>query len=100
MPVVVLGRTYTIHDDILNSNLPSILREQGALAIPVDAFPVRDDAPNHGLEFLSAAARRSVPAATDPDGEPRRRTDSTTSPRRSRRITARRSRLPPGPRRR
>ncbi|HEX9242561.1 MAG TPA: acyl-CoA dehydratase activase-related protein, partial [Anaeromyxobacter sp.] len=62
VPVVVLGRTYTIHDDILNSNLPSILREQGALAIPVDAFPVRDDAPifenmfwGHGHRNLRAA---------------------------------------------
>jgi predicted CoA-substrate-specific enzyme activase len=62
VPVVVLGRTYTIHDDILNSNLPSILREQGALAIPVDAFPVRPDAPifenmfwGHGQRILRAA---------------------------------------------
>ncbi|MCM2333219.1 MAG: acyl-CoA dehydratase activase-related protein [Anaeromyxobacteraceae bacterium] len=44
-PVVVLGRAYTIHNDVLNSNVPSILREQGAIAIPVDAFPVPDDAP-------------------------------------------------------
>ncbi|MBL0274715.1 MAG: CoA activase [Anaeromyxobacter sp.] len=44
-PVVVLGRSYTIHNDVLNSNVPSILREQGAIAIPVDALPVPDDAP-------------------------------------------------------
>jgi predicted nucleotide-binding protein (sugar kinase/HSP70/actin superfamily) len=44
-PVVVLGRSYTIHNDVLNSNVPSILREQGAIAIPVDCLPVPDDAP-------------------------------------------------------
>jgi predicted CoA-substrate-specific enzyme activase len=45
LPVVVLGRAYTIHDDVLNSNVPALLREQGALAIPVDCFPVDDGAP-------------------------------------------------------
>jgi activator of 2-hydroxyglutaryl-CoA dehydratase/predicted nucleotide-binding protein (sugar kinase/HSP70/actin superfamily) len=45
LPVVVLGRAYTLHDDVLNSNVPALLREQGALAIPVDCFPVSDEAP-------------------------------------------------------
>ncbi len=45
LPVVVLGRAYTLHDDVLNSNLPSILREQGAVAVPLDAYPVGSDAP-------------------------------------------------------
>ncbi len=62
VPVVVLGRTYTIHDDILNSNVPAILRDQGAIPIPLDAFPVREDAPlfdnmfwGHGQRILRAA---------------------------------------------
>jgi predicted CoA-substrate-specific enzyme activase len=62
VPVVVLGRTYTIHDDVLNSNLPTILREQGAIAIPLDAYPVAADAPvfenmfwGHGQRILRAA---------------------------------------------
>ncbi|HET8539243.1 MAG TPA: BadF/BadG/BcrA/BcrD ATPase family protein [Anaeromyxobacter sp.] len=62
VPVVVLGRTYTIHDDVLNSNLPAILRDQGAIAIPLDCFPVRPDAPvfenmywGHGQRILRAA---------------------------------------------
>jgi predicted nucleotide-binding protein (sugar kinase/HSP70/actin superfamily) len=62
VPVVVLGRTYTIHDDVLNSNLPAILREQGAIAIPADCFPVPDDAPvfpnmfwGYGQRILRAA---------------------------------------------
>jgi len=44
-PVVVLGRSYTIHNDVLNSNVPAILREQGSIAIPVDCFPVPEHAP-------------------------------------------------------
>ena len=43
--VVVLGRTYTIHNPLLNANLPSLLREQGAVAIPVDCYPVAEDVP-------------------------------------------------------
>ena len=62
VPVVVLGRTYTIHDDVLNSNVPAILREQGAIAIPLDCYPVAADAPvfenmfwGHGQRILRAA---------------------------------------------
>ena len=45
LPVVVLGRTYTIYNKVLNSNVPSILREQGAIAIPVDCYPVDESLP-------------------------------------------------------
>ncbi|HEY3452584.1 MAG TPA: acyl-CoA dehydratase activase-related protein [Myxococcales bacterium] len=45
VPVVVLGRAYTIYNTVLNSNVPAILREQGAIAIPVDCFPVPDEVP-------------------------------------------------------
>jgi len=45
LPVVVLGRAYTIHDDVLNSNVPVLLREQGAVAIPVDCYPLDEAAP-------------------------------------------------------
>jgi predicted CoA-substrate-specific enzyme activase len=44
-PIVVLGRPYTIHNTVLNSNVPAILREQGAIPIPVDCYPVGDDVP-------------------------------------------------------
>ncbi len=44
-PVVVLGRPYTIYNPILNSNVPAILREQGALAIPAECYPVARDVP-------------------------------------------------------
>jgi predicted CoA-substrate-specific enzyme activase len=62
LPVVVLGRPYTIYNTILNSNVPAILREQGALPIPVDCYPVPDDVPlledvywGHGQRSLRAA---------------------------------------------
>jgi predicted CoA-substrate-specific enzyme activase len=44
-PVVVLGRAYTIYNDVLNSNVPNLLREQGAMAIPVDCYRIEDDPP-------------------------------------------------------
>ena len=45
VPVVILGRVYTIYNTVLNSNVPAIMREQGAMPIPVDCYPVDDDAP-------------------------------------------------------
>jgi predicted CoA-substrate-specific enzyme activase len=44
-PVVVLGRSYTIYNTVLNSNVPYLLREQGAVPIPVDCYRVSDDIP-------------------------------------------------------
>jgi len=62
IPVVVIGRPYTIYNAVLNSNVPALLREQGALAIPVDCYPVDDDVPvfhhmywAHGQRSLRAA---------------------------------------------
>jgi len=61
VPVVVLGRPYTIYNGVLNSHVPPLLREQGALAIPVDCYPVADDVPvmegvywGHGQRNLRA----------------------------------------------
>lgn len=45
VPVVVLGRNYTIYNKVLNSNIPAILREQGAIGIPVDCYPIDDTTP-------------------------------------------------------
>jgi activator of 2-hydroxyglutaryl-CoA dehydratase/predicted nucleotide-binding protein (sugar kinase/HSP70/actin superfamily) len=67
-PVVVLGRAYTIYNKVLNSNVPALLREQGAVGIPVDCYPVADDVPvfddmywGYGQQNLRAAhqVRRS-----------------------------------------
>lgn len=43
--VVVLGRPYTIYNRVLNANAPTLLREQGALAIPIDCYPVGREVP-------------------------------------------------------
>ncbi len=43
--VVVLGRAYTIYNKVLNSNVPAILREQGAIAIPIDCYRMNADTP-------------------------------------------------------
>ncbi|MBU1069997.1 CoA activase [Myxococcota bacterium] len=43
--VVVLGRTYTIFNHVLNSNVPRLLRDLGAVAVPVDCYPVAEDVP-------------------------------------------------------
>ncbi len=55
--VVVLGRPYTIYNKVLNSNVPAILREQGAMAIPVDCFPVPGDVPVFGGVYWAQAQR-------------------------------------------
>jgi predicted nucleotide-binding protein (sugar kinase/HSP70/actin superfamily) len=57
VPVVVVGRPYTIHNDVLNSNVPSILREQGAVAIPLDCYPVDATAPVFGDVFWGYGQR-------------------------------------------
>ncbi|MGC4121351.1 MAG: acyl-CoA dehydratase activase-related protein [Myxococcales bacterium] len=57
VPVVVLGRAYTIYNTVLNSNVPAILREQGAIAIPVDCFPVPDEVPIFDGVFWSFAQK-------------------------------------------
>ncbi len=38
--VVMLGRSYTLYNDVLNSNVPRLLRELGAVALPADCYPV------------------------------------------------------------
>lgn len=43
--IVVLGRSYTIYNQILNSNVPTLLRELGAIAIPADCYPLQDNKP-------------------------------------------------------
>lgn len=46
VPVVVtLGRTYTVYNDVLNSNVPHLLRELGALPVPVDCYPLHENVP-------------------------------------------------------
>ncbi|MBI5532626.1 MAG: CoA activase [Deltaproteobacteria bacterium] len=62
VPVAVLGRPYTIYNDVLNSNVPSILRTLGALPIPVDCLPVPDELPIHEDQYW-AHTQRNLRAA-------------------------------------
>ena len=61
-PVIVMGRPYTIYNQVLNSNVPAILREQGAIGIPLDCYPVDAATPRfsdmywaYGQRILRAA---------------------------------------------
>jgi len=57
VPVAVLGRPYTIYNDVLNSNVPSILRQLGALPIPVDCIPLDDKTPTYKRQYWSHTQR-------------------------------------------
>jgi predicted nucleotide-binding protein (sugar kinase/HSP70/actin superfamily) len=61
-PVIILGRAYTIHNTVLNSNVPAIVREQGALPIPVDCYPADDETPSFDRVYWGYA-QRSLRAA-------------------------------------
>lgn len=43
--VVVCGSQHVIHDRAVNSKIPDILRQNGAMAIPMDCFPIAKDTP-------------------------------------------------------
>ncbi len=46
VPIVLLcGHLHVIHDPAINANLPLLLRRNGAMAVPVDCFPVDPDTP-------------------------------------------------------
>lgn len=51
--VVVLGRNYTIHNNALNSNVPALLRAQGAMGIPVDCYPIDNGEPLYSNIYWS-----------------------------------------------
>jgi predicted CoA-substrate-specific enzyme activase len=57
VPVAVLGRPYTIYNDVLNSNVPSILRSLGALPIPVDCVPLDEQVPVFHQQYWSHTQR-------------------------------------------
>jgi len=43
--VLVCGQLHVIHDGAINAALPALLRQNGALAIPVDCFPIEAATP-------------------------------------------------------
>jgi predicted CoA-substrate-specific enzyme activase len=57
LAVVVVGRPYTIYNKVLNSNVPALIREQGAMAVPLDCFPVEPGAPVFDAIFWGYSQR-------------------------------------------
>jgi len=60
--VVVFGNDYIIHSQLLNSGVPEIILEKGALALPSDCYPLKGLAPKlnsiywgYGHRFLAIA---------------------------------------------
>ncbi len=43
--VVVCGSQHVIHDKAANSKIPDMLRQNGAMAIPMDCFPIPENIP-------------------------------------------------------
>ncbi|MCP4622780.1 MAG: hypothetical protein GY850_04515, partial [bacterium] len=43
--VVICGSQHVIHDSAANSKIPDILRQNGAMAIPMDCFQISSDVP-------------------------------------------------------
>lgn len=63
VPVAVLGRPYTIYNDVLNSNVPNLLRALGALSIPADCIPIPDDIPRYDDQYWGYTQRNLRAAA-------------------------------------
>ncbi len=63
VPVVALcGTPHVVHDPAVNAGIPRLLRDNGALALPADAYPLPGDA--DPMERLSwADARRALQVA-------------------------------------
>ena len=43
--VVVCGSLHVIHDGAINADIPHLLRRNGAMAIPMDCFPIDEETP-------------------------------------------------------
>ncbi|MBI5536985.1 MAG: hypothetical protein HY898_29965 [Deltaproteobacteria bacterium] len=61
-PVVVAGPLHVLHDRSLNGGIPELIRQSGALAVPIDCFPLRADAPS-AVKIPWGDARLAVRAA-------------------------------------
>ncbi|MBN2196851.1 MAG: CoA activase [Polyangiaceae bacterium] len=57
VPVVVQGRPYTVYNDVLNSNVPNLLRSLGALAIPLDCYPIDEPTPSLPSQYWGYTQR-------------------------------------------
>lgn len=55
--VVVVGETHIALDAAMNSSIPDLVTEAGAVAIPVDCFPIPEDMPPLARVHWAPAAR-------------------------------------------
>ena len=62
--VLVCGYLHVIHDPAINATIPSLLRQNGALAIPMDCFPIDPATPAMKKVFWGEANRYMRSAAT------------------------------------
>ena len=60
--VVVCGHRHVIHDRAIHANIPHLIRQNGAMAIPMDAFPLDPAAPDMARVYWGDA-NRSMRAA-------------------------------------
>ena len=66
--VVVCGPLHVIHDSSVNATIPTLLRQNGAMAIPMDCFPTSDETAamekvywgEHNRYLRAAAAARAM----------------------------------------
>lgn len=62
--VLVCGFLHVIHDPAINATIPSLLRQNGALAIPMDCFPIDPATPPMKKIYWGEANRYMRSAAT------------------------------------
>ena len=55
IPVVVLGKLYSIHHQFLNSNVPNYLRSLGMIPIPMDCFSLTKELPDFSSVYWGYA---------------------------------------------
>ncbi len=60
--VLIAGETHVIHDDVLDAGIHELAAANGALALPVDCYPVPDDVP--GLKRVHWASAGQTLRAT------------------------------------
>ena len=68
--VLVSGNLHVIHDKAINVNIPLLLRQNGALAIPMDAYDIDNDIARMGQVYWgdsNRAVRASLQARKDND---------------------------------
>ncbi len=62
--VVVCGHRHVIHDRAINADIPHLLRQNGVMAVPMDAFPVDPETPEMAKVYWADANRTVRAAAT------------------------------------